>query len=89
MSGWSGQESLIGQLKSDFAFDQIMTNTYQVNSAFMQINQKAYNQYISMQQGHGISEKRKDNLKHPRIQFDGVENFQVFYSKPGLQNCLG
>jgi hypothetical protein len=67
VSGRSGQESSIGQLKSDFAFDHIPTNTYQANSAFMQISQMAYNLSISMQQSMGLAKKRKDNLKHTRL----------------------
>jgi len=67
VSGRSGQESSIGQLKSDFAFDHIPTNTYQANSAFMQVSQMAYNLSISMQQSMGLAKKRRDNLKHTRL----------------------
>jgi hypothetical protein len=67
VSGRSGQEGSIGQLKSDFAFDHIPTNTYQANSAFMQISQMAYNLSISMQQSMGLAKKRRDNLKHTRL----------------------
>jgi hypothetical protein len=67
ISGRSGQESSIGQLKSDFAFDHIPTNTYQANSAFMQMSQMAYNLSLSMQQSMGLAKKREDNLKHTRL----------------------
>ncbi|MFC1881673.1 IS1380 family transposase [Thermodesulfobacteriota bacterium] len=66
-SGRSGQENSIGQLKNDFAFDHIPTNTYQANSAFMQISQMAYNLSISMQHSMGLVKKRKQHQKHTRL----------------------
>ncbi|MDY7038482.1 MAG: hypothetical protein SV375_20290, partial [Thermodesulfobacteriota bacterium] len=41
ISGGSGQEKSIGGLKTHFAFDSIPTNTYQANSAYMQMSQMA------------------------------------------------
>ena len=67
ISGRSGQENSIGQLKNDFAFDHIPTNTYQANSAFMQISQMAYNLSISMQHSMGLVKKRKQHQKHTRL----------------------
>ena len=66
-SGRSGQENSIGQLKNDFAFDHIPTNTYQANSAFMQISQMAYNLSICMQHSMGLVKKRKQHQKHTRL----------------------
>ena len=67
ISGRSGQENSIGQLKNDFAFDHIPTNTYQANSAFMQVSQMAYNLSISMQHSMGLVKKRKQHRKHTRL----------------------
>jgi hypothetical protein len=37
VSGRSAQENSISELKTSFAFDHIPTNTYQANSAYMQM----------------------------------------------------
>ncbi len=68
ISGRSGQENSIGQLKTHFAFDHIPTNHYQANSAYMQMNQMAYNLSISMQHSMGLTKKQPGkNRKHTRI----------------------
>ncbi len=41
--GRSAQENSTSELKTSFAFDYISTNTYQANSAYLQIRQMAYN----------------------------------------------
>lgn len=67
VSGRSGQENSIGELKNNFAFDHIPTNTYQANSAYMQMSQMAYNLSISMQHGMGLTRKHPSNPKTTRI----------------------
>jgi hypothetical protein len=67
VSGRSSQENSIGELKSNFAFDTIPTNTYQANSAYMQMSQMAYNLSISMQHDMGLSKKQASNPKHSRL----------------------
>jgi len=67
VSGRSAQENSISELKTSFAFDHIPTNTYQANSAYMQMSQMAYNLSISMQHNMGLSEKRRPNKKSTRL----------------------
>lgn len=68
VSGRSAQENSIGQLKTNFAFDHIPTNNYQANTAYMQMNQMAYNLSISMQYSMGLAKKQTgENKKHTRI----------------------
>jgi hypothetical protein len=67
VSGRSGQENSIGELKSNFAFDHIPTNTYQANSAYMQMTQMAYNLSISMQHEMGLARKNSSNPKTTRV----------------------
>jgi hypothetical protein len=67
VSGRSGQENSIGELKTNFAFDHIPTNTYQANSAYMQMSQMAHNLSISMQHEMGLSKQRQSNPKTTRI----------------------
>lgn len=67
VSGRSAQENSIGELKTSFAFAQIPTNTYQANSAYMQISQMAYNLGISMQHSMGLSKKRTADRKRTRL----------------------
>ncbi len=56
VSGRSAQENSIGELKTIFSFDHIPTNTYQANSAYMQMSQMAYNLAISMQYSMGLTQ---------------------------------
>jgi hypothetical protein len=67
VSGRSGQENSISELKSDFAFDRIPTMAYQANSAYLQISQMAFNQSISMQHEMGLSRRHRANPKTTRI----------------------
>jgi len=67
VSGRSAQENSIGELKTSFAFAHIPTNTYQANSAYMQISQMAYNLGISMQHSMGLSKKRTADRKRTRL----------------------
>jgi hypothetical protein len=67
VSGRSGQENSISELKTSFAFDHIPTNTYQANSAYMQMSQMAYNLATSMQHSMGLAQKRKANKKRTRL----------------------
>jgi hypothetical protein len=66
VSGRSAQENSIGELKTSFAFDHIPTNTYQANSAYMQMSQMAYNLSISMQHSMGMSADRDAKGKSTR-----------------------
>jgi len=66
VSGRSGQENSIGELKTDFAFDHIPTMAYQANSAYLQISQMAFNQSISMQHEMGLARKHHANPKTTR-----------------------
>jgi hypothetical protein len=67
VSGRSGQENSISELKTSFAFDHIPTNTYQANSAYIQISQMAYNLATSMQHSMGLATQRKANKKRTRL----------------------
>ena len=67
VTGRSAQENSISELKTSFAFDHIPTNTYQANSAYMQISQMAYNIGTSMQHSMGFVKKRPDNKKRTRL----------------------
>lgn len=67
VSGRSAQENSISELKTSFAFDHIPTNTYQANSAYLQISQMAYNLATSMQHSMGLAHKRKPNKKFTRL----------------------
>ena len=66
VSGRSAQENSISELKTSFAFDHIPTNTYQANSAYMQMSQMAYNLSISMQHSMGMSTGRDAKGKSTR-----------------------
>jgi len=66
VSGRSAQENSISELKTGFAFDHIPTNTYQANSAYMQMSQMAYNLSISMQHSMGMSSGRDSKGKSTR-----------------------
>ena len=67
VSGRSAQENSISELKTSFAFDHIPTNTYQANSAYMQISQLAYNLSISMQHSMGMAKNRDAKGKSTRM----------------------
>ncbi len=67
VSGRSAQENSISELKTSFAFDHIPTNTYQANSAYMQMSQMAYNLSISMQHSMGLAKTRDAKGKSTRI----------------------
>lgn len=67
VSGRSAQENSISELKTSFAFDHIPTNTYQANSAYMQISQMAYNLSISMQHSMGMTKNRDGKGKSTRL----------------------
>ena len=67
VSGRSAQENSISELKTSFAFDHIPTNTYQANSAYLQISQMAYNLATSMQHSMGLAQKHKTNKKFTRL----------------------
>ena len=64
--GRSAQENSISELKTSFAFDHIPTNTYQANSAYIQMSQMAYNLSISMQHSMGMSASRDTKGKSTR-----------------------
>jgi hypothetical protein len=49
VSGRSGQENSLSELKDDFAFGYVPTKTYQANSAYFQVSQMAYNLSLSLQ----------------------------------------
>ncbi len=67
VSGRSAQENSVSELKTSFAFDHIPTNTYQANSAYLQMSQMAYNFATSMQHSMGLAQKRKTNKKFTRL----------------------
>lgn len=67
VSGRSGQENSIAELKNDFAFDHIPTMVYQANSAYLQISQMAFNQSISMQHEMGLARRHHSNPKTTRL----------------------
>ena len=67
VSGRSGHENSIAELKTDFAFDHIPTMAYQANSAYLQISQMAFNQSISMQHEMGLARRHLTNPKTTRL----------------------
>ena len=66
-SGRSGQENSLSELKDDFAFGTVPTNTYQANSAYFQISQMAYNLSLSLQHEMGLVKKHPTNPKRTRF----------------------
>jgi hypothetical protein len=67
VSGRSGQENSLSELKDDFAFGYVPTNTYQANSAYFQISQMAYNLSLSLQHEMGLVKKHPTNPKRTRF----------------------
>jgi hypothetical protein len=67
VSGRSGQENSLSELKDDFAFGYVPTNTYQANSAYFQVSQMAYNLSLSLQHEMGIVKKHSINPKRTRF----------------------
>ncbi len=67
VSGRSGQENSLSELKDDFAFGYVPTNTYQANSAYFQISQMAYNLSLSLQHEMGLVKKQSINPKRTRF----------------------
>jgi hypothetical protein len=67
VSGRSGQENSLSELKDDFAFGYVPTNTYQANSAYFQISQMAYNLSLSLQHEMGLVQKHPTNPKRTRF----------------------
>jgi hypothetical protein len=67
ISGRSGQENSLSELKDDFAFGSVPTNTYQANSAYMQVSQMAYNLSLSLQHDMGLVQKQSTNPKRTRF----------------------
>lgn len=67
VSGRSGQENSLSELKDDFAFGTVPTNTYQANSAYFQVSQMAYNLSLSLQHEMGLVKKHATNPKRTRF----------------------
>lgn len=67
VSGRSAQENSISELKTSFTFDHISTNTYQANSAYMQISQMAYNLSIFIKHSMGMAKTRDPKGKSTRV----------------------
>jgi len=67
VSGRSGQENSLSELKDGFAFGYVPTNTYQANSAYFQVSQMAYNLSLSLQHEMGLVEKHSTNPKRTRF----------------------
>ena len=67
VSGRSGQENSLSELKDDFAFGYVPTNTYQANSAYFQVSQMAYNLSLSLQHEMGLVKKHLTNPKRTRF----------------------
>lgn len=67
VSGRSGQENSLSELKDDFAFGYVPTNTYQANSAYFQVSQMAYNLSLSLQHEMGLVKKLLTNPKRTRF----------------------
>jgi hypothetical protein len=67
VSGHSGQENSLSELKDDFAFGYVPTNTYQANSAYFQVSQMAYNLSLSLQHEMGLVKKHLTNPKRTRF----------------------
>jgi hypothetical protein len=67
VSGRSGQENSFSELKDDFAFGYVPTNTYQANSAYFQVSQMAYNLSLSLQHEMGLVKKHLTNPKRTRF----------------------
>jgi hypothetical protein len=87
MSGRSAQENAIGELKSNFAFDAIPSDSYNANSAYQQLSMASYNLMNSFQLdalGCGIVRKvnRKVTRFYKTMKFKMIR-FLVIY-KAGL-----
>jgi len=67
VSGRSGQENSLSELKDDFAFGYVPTNTYQANSAYFQLSQMAYNLSLSLQHEMELLKKHSTNPKRTRF----------------------
>jgi hypothetical protein len=67
VSGRSGQENSLSELKDDFAFGYVPTNTYQANSAYFQVSQMAYNLSLSLQHEMGLVKRHSTNPKRTRF----------------------
>ena len=67
VSGRSGQENSLSELKDDFAFGYVPTNTYQANSAYFQVSQMAYNLSLSLQHEMGLVKKHLTTPKRTRF----------------------
>lgn len=87
ISGSSAKENAIGELKSNFAFDTIPSNSYNANSAYQQLSIASYNLMNSFQLdalGCGIVKKvnRKMTRFYKTMKFKMIR-FLVIY-KAGL-----
>ncbi len=67
VSGRSGQENSLSELKDDFAFGYAPAYTYQANSAYFQVSQMAYNLSLSLQHEMGLVKKHSTNPKKTRF----------------------
>jgi hypothetical protein len=63
VSGHSGQEKSLSELKDDFALGYVPTHTYQANSAYFQVSQMAYTLSFSLQHDMGLVQKQVSNPK--------------------------
>ena len=67
MLGRSAQEKAIGELKTDFSFDKLPSNSYGSNSAYQQLSMISYNLMTTFQlDALGYKETFKRNLKKTR-----------------------
>jgi len=67
MLGRSAQEKAIGELKNEFGFDKIPSNSYSANSAYLQLSTLTYNLMNSFQlEAFGDNKTFKRNLKKTR-----------------------
>jgi hypothetical protein len=68
MSGRSAQENAIGELKTNFGFDAIPSDSYQANSAYQQLSMLSYNLMNSFQlDALGFGALKKANRKVTRF----------------------
>lgn len=93
MLGRSAQEKAIGELKNDFNFDKIPSNSYMANSGYQQLSMLSYNLMTSFQlNALGYDKTFKRNFKKTRHFVNcGIKTlrFLIFYKAGIFTNSSG
>ena len=71
-------EHAISELKGEFAFDSIPTQSYQGNSAYQQISVMAYNLVKNFQIDSTLTNERKSGCSHTNVlEFDSLKTLRL------------